>query len=62
MSNYTSFKRVGVVLQKNNWKWHFFAVFHSLMEQGADKTEVLNIMNNKTLGRKRKLRRIDEFL
>lgn len=45
------------------------------MEQGADKTEVLNIMNNKklstevldimnnkTLGRKRKLRRIDEFL
>lgn len=39
-----------------------FAVFHSLMEQGADKTEVLNIMNNKTLGRKRKLRRVDEFL
>lgn len=42
----------------------FFAVFNSLMEQGADKlsTEVLGTMNNNKLGRKRKLRRVDEFL
>lgn len=42
----------------------FFAVFYSLMEHGADKlsTEVLGTMNNNKLGRKRKLRRVDEFL
>lgn len=42
----------------------FFAVFNSLMEQGADKlsTEVLGTTNNNKLGRKRKLRRVDEFL
>lgn len=42
----------------------FYAVFDSLMEQGADKlsTEILGTLNNYTLGRKRKLRRVDEFL
>lgn len=42
----------------------FFAVFDSLMEQGADKlsTEVWGTMNNNKLGSKRKMRRVDEFL
>ena len=42
----------------------FYAVFDSLMEQGADKlsTEILGTLNNYTLGRKRKLRRVDKFL
>lgn len=42
----------------------FYVLFESLMEQEADKlsTEIIGTMNKHNLGRKRKLKRVDEVL